>query len=207
MQTVTKLEPPWTRVAPPLSHKLLTPLTEILSNGHLLNQTSLTINQKKLLSNILKSACEILADEKKIDTIINKTCNRKINKERLYQEKKLHILLVEDNQILIRAHKQLLEHAGYIVDVAEDGEKALLMGQSLYDLILMDIGLPYLNGFKVTNKLRQLGIKTPIIGLTAYIKNDVEKDCLVAGMNTVLNKPIEGEKIKKIIESYIFYRN
>ena len=116
----------------------------------------------------------------------------------------LKILLVEDSPIVIKSHTKILAHIGYIVEVAEDGQKALMMGQGDYDLIFMDISLPYLSGFEVTSRLRQLGIKKPIIGLTAYDKHEVETDCLACGMNTVLVKPMRQDQLQSVVETYVY---
>jgi CheY-like chemotaxis protein len=124
------------------------------------------------------------------------------------RERSLKILLVEDNIIAVKVNKVMLEQIGCIVDVAEDGRKALAMGQEEYDLIFMDLGLPYLSGVEVTVQLRQLekttnSKKIPIVGLTAYDLKEVEKECLSAGMDAVINKPATAEILRGTLDTYL----
>lgn len=124
------------------------------------------------------------------------------------RERSLKILLVEDNIIAVKVNKAMLEQIGCIVDVAEDGRKALAMGQEEYDLIFMDLGLPYLSGVEVTVQLRQLekttnSKKIPIVGLTAYDLKEVENECLSAGMDAVISKPATAEVLKGTLDTYL----
>lgn len=124
------------------------------------------------------------------------------------RERPLKILLVEDNIIAAKVNKGMLEQIGCIVDVAEDGRKALTMGQEEYDLIFMDLGLPYLSGIEATTQLRQLekttnSKKIPIIGLTAYDLQEVENECLSAGMDAVISKPATAEVLRGTLDTYL----
>lgn len=121
-------------------------------------------------------------------------------------KKTINILLAEDdlaNQELIKA---FIEDYEWIMDIANTGNEALSYArENSYNIILMDIQMPELNGFDVTKKIREeeqlTKTHTPIIALTAYaMKNDREK-CLNAGMDDYLSKPIDYddffEKLKK----------
>jgi CheY-like chemotaxis protein len=120
-------------------------------------------------------------------------------------EPEYKILLVEDSAIVMMAHRGMLEQFGCHVDVAEDGNQALTMAQQPYDLIFMDLGLPYLSGIEVTCKLRQSTKHqtVPIVGLTACYLADVEQECLTAGMNQVLGKPTTTAELEQVIRSYV----
>ncbi len=121
----------------------------------------------------------------------------------------LRVLLTEDieiNRIIVRS---LLGNLGVQLDEAENGEEAVEMftrQPDRYDLILMDVQMPKLNGFDATRKIRALGTDKarhiPIIALTASaFKEDVE-ECLAAGMNDHVAKPIDFEKLLEKIHIY-----
>lgn len=115
-----------------------------------------------------------------------------------------NVLIAEDdptNQMLI---KLLLEHLGLEVTVAEDGQEAIDKALECdFDLIFMDMQMPRMNGYEATIQLRQKGIETPIIALTANaLKND-DKKCGKAGCDEYLTKPIEREKLQQTIARFL----
>ncbi len=114
-------------------------------------------------------------------------------------DKKHKILLVEDNQIISRISKEILEKLNLEVDVAENGKKALeFAGKYFYDLILMDIGLPDMDGYKVTRHLRSCNITTPIIAITAHTESEERNLAIEAGMNEMFSKPLTQEMAEAI---------
>lgn len=122
--------------------------------------------------------------------------------------KSLKILLVEDEPIAMFANRNLLLRMGYTPDTAETGKEALSMAlaNQPYDVILMDIGLPDINGIQVARKIRQReqGQKpTCIIALTAYIEDEeLKTECLLAGMNDIAGKPISPSDLEALINKY-----
>ena len=116
-----------------------------------------------------------------------------------------HLLLVEDNRFNRQIAKTFLHHAHIRVTEAEHGAEAVeLAQQQRFDLILMDIQMPVMDGYAATALLRQqLGLHTPIIALTANaIKGEREK-CLDAGMNGYLAKPFKEEELLKTVSDWI----
>ncbi|MDL2300882.1 response regulator [Lachnospiraceae bacterium OttesenSCG-928-D06] len=121
-----------------------------------------------------------------------------------------HILLAEDVEINREIATELLEQTGVLVEAAEDGQMAIEMFQAnpdKYDLILMDIHMPRKTGYEATREIRSLtelgGDKIPIVAMTANVfKEDVEQ-CLAAGMNDHVGKPIEFEEVVKKIKKHI----
>ncbi len=104
------------------------------------------------------------------------------------------VLLVEDNPINREVASDLLSHAGLTVDCAEDGATAIrAAAEGAYDLVLMDLQLPDLDGIEVARRIRQSprGAKPPIVALTADAFSEVEAACRAAGMDGFLTKPIE----------------
>ena len=100
----------------------------------------------------------------------------------------------EDNRTLIRL---MLGRYGAAVDFAVDGvdavEKASRGGP--FDVILMDIQMPALDGYGATRRLRELGVTTPIIALTAHAMNEERVRCLEAGCTDHLSKPIDWKAL------------
>jgi PAS domain S-box-containing protein len=116
------------------------------------------------------------------------------------------ILLVEDDVIVQKVHKLMLEKAGCKVEVASDGNQALAMASNHYDAIFMDVGLPGMSGLEATQQIRQREINhkhTPIIAMTAYVHDGDRNNCLAAGMDDVATKPIALDALKQILSRWI----
>ena len=106
----------------------------------------------------------------------------------------LHILLAEDEPINQEVTRSMLEETGFIVDLAEDGKAALELAQNRkYDLILMDMQMPKMNGIDVVKLIRTQPeyAHTPILAVTANAFSEDRARCLAAGMNDHIAKPIE----------------
>ncbi len=112
----------------------------------------------------------------------------------------LNILIVEDNEVNQKVASSLLKKKGWKVDIACNGKEALrILKTSDYDVILMDVQMPVMDGMKTTGIIREYesprGKRTPIIAMTAHVlKGDREK-CLEAGMDDYLPKPINPEEL------------
>ncbi len=114
------------------------------------------------------------------------------------------ILVVEDNKINQIVTRKILEKNNFACKIAEDGFVALEMLETeTYDLILMDINMPRMNGFETTRLIRGKGISIPIIALTAFDKDEIEKEALESGMDDVLIKPFEPALLFEIISNHI----
>jgi two-component system sensor histidine kinase/response regulator len=112
------------------------------------------------------------------------------------------ILLVEDNEINQQVARELLEQAGLVVDVADNGQVALeRLAAAKYDLVFMDMQMPVMDGLKATQLLRATGhLDTlPVIAMTANAMEQDRRRCLDAGMNDFLVKPIEPEDLWKML--------
>lgn len=121
------------------------------------------------------------------------------------------ILLVEDHAIAAKVVTHMLSDLECKVDVAPDGNTAMqLMQENNYDLIFMDIGLPKMNGYEVTKRIRlcelSKGTHIPIIALTAHLDEENKQRCIEAGMNAVLAKPLVKEKAEDILNAFVPYR-
>ena len=109
-----------------------------------------------------------------------------------------HILLAEDNQINQEVARELLEDAGMKVDVVDDGVKALdMVIRNTYDLILMDVQMPHMDGITATREIRRLPerVSLPILAMTANAFNEDRAQCLEAGMNDHVAKPVDPDRL------------
>ncbi len=119
-------------------------------------------------------------------------------------KKAIRILVVEDNepnQLLI---KKILERAGIKVDVSFNGKEAVQMIlENVYDLVIMDMQMPVVDGYEATRQIRKMGNNIPIIALTAHTMQGDEQKSLEAGCNAYLGKPIKQKELLDIVRSFI----
>ena len=120
------------------------------------------------------------------------------------------ILLVEDNEINQEIACMLLESKGLSVDIANHGGEALLMVKAnTYDLILMDMQMPVMDGLEATRCIRQLdcGQSIPIVAMTANAFEDDQRNCIEAGMNSFLAKPIDPDVLYRELAHWLPQKN
>lgn len=117
------------------------------------------------------------------------------------------ILLVEDNDVNQKVAQRMLQHFGIRCDVAVDGRQAINLSDSRrYDLILMDLQMPNVDGYEATSVIRNgqsSNVKTPIIALTANAFSDVKGQCLKVGMDDFLAKPYKKESLHDLLGKWI----
>ena len=132
--------------------------------------------------------------------------------------KKTRILLSEDYPTNRRVAQQYLHRAGYQVDIAENGQMALeAFKRKQYDLILMDIQMPVMDGYEATKAIRELEKelwrigtkdasskpgKIPIIAMTAHAMKGYREKCLKAGMDDYISKPIQRDKLLELVRKW-----
>jgi len=112
------------------------------------------------------------------------------------------VLLVEDNDINQIVASEILTDAGLIVDIAADGQIALDMVQARpYDIVLMDMQMPVMDGVQATIEIRKLGRfeALPIVAMTANAMEQDRQRCLSAGMNDFISKPIDPEELWRVL--------
>ncbi len=120
------------------------------------------------------------------------------------------ILLVEDNAFNREIASAILEQAGFVVDTAENGELALQRvkdaAPDYYDVLLMDVQMPVMNGYEATRAIRALeGARAglPIVAVTANAFESDREDVLAAGMDNYVTKPIDGERLCRVLREVL----
>ena len=138
-----------------------------------------------------------------------KECPHLITRHSLRESRhNLHILIAEDNPVNQKLARCILEKRGHTVMIVNNGKEAITaLEEEQFNLVLMDIQMPEMNGYDATAFIRQKEKKTgshiPIIAMTAYaMKGDLER-CLEAGMDAYISKPIQPEKVFEIIEHFV----
>jgi len=139
-----------------------------------------------------------------IDSVIDTPSEIKLTKE---PKEQLSILLVEDNLLNQKFASATLRREGYNIDIAENGKIALeKYKNNKYDLILMDIQMPVMDGIEATREIRiieeknNINDKIKIIAITAYVMEKDRKMCLAAGMDEYLAKPFKPKELIDLID-------
>jgi signal transduction histidine kinase/CheY-like chemotaxis protein len=120
----------------------------------------------------------------------------------------LRVLVAEDNAVNQRLASRLLEKRGHRVVVANNGREAVeALEKERFDLVLMDVQMPEMDGFEATAAIREKekgsGNRQPVIALTAHaMKGDREK-CIAGGMDGYLTKPIRPQELDELLQSYV----
>jgi signal transduction histidine kinase/CheY-like chemotaxis protein len=137
-----------------------------------------------------------------ITTESNSTNEDSTNTAGIFKDK--HILLVEDvevNRLIVAA---LLEETGCIIDEAENGEEAVELAENNgYELILMDVSMPVMDGLTATRKIRKFNPDIPIIAMTANAFKEDAEACIAAGMNAHIAKPIEPDNFMEVLTDWL----
>lgn len=118
----------------------------------------------------------------------------------------MRILIVEDEQKLAETVARGLEHKGYASDIIEDGEKALtriLMHRDDYDLIILDLMLPTLDGREICRQVREQNITVPILVLTARNETENKVDLLQSGADDYLVKPFSFSELLARVQALL----
>lgn len=139
-------------------------------------------------------------DKSDLKTISSIETNQIISHENL---KGKRVLLVEDNKINQMITKKMVENKGMICTIIDNGEDSIVaMENNKFDMVLMDVHLPGINGTVATAEIRKFDTITPIIALTAISLNENREMLLSYGMNDVVTKPFAPEHFYNVISSY-----
>jgi len=119
--------------------------------------------------------------------------------------RRLHVLVVEDNRVNLQLATRIIEKAGHAVAVAGNGREALVAVQGqTFDMVLMDVQMPEMDGLTATVAIRRREIETgsrrlPIVALTAHAMVGDREQCLAAGMDDYLTKPVKSHDLVAVL--------
>jgi CheY-like chemotaxis protein len=114
------------------------------------------------------------------------------------------ILLVEDNAVNRVVAQRMLERLGITVKLARNGREAVLACASeTFELVLMDLQMPEMDGFAATREIRASGNEVPVVAVTASAMIGERERCLSAGMNDYLSKPIDRRALEEMLEKWL----
>jgi PAS domain S-box-containing protein len=125
------------------------------------------------------------------------------------QRRRIRILVAEDNATNQLVALKMLEKLGFTADAVDDGGKALTaLANRHYDLVLMDVQMPVMDGIETTRSIRAQNSKVldrtlPIIAMTAHAMKGDEEACLAAGMDAYLSKPVQLDALRQVIDRQI----
>jgi len=121
--------------------------------------------------------------------------------------RRLHLLVAEDNAVNQRLAKQMLEKRGHTVVVVGNGQEALeALEREAFDLVLMDVQMPLMDGFEATARIREreksTGTHIPIVAMTAHAMKGDRERCLEAGMDGYVSKPLRSQELFEAVEQW-----
>ena len=116
------------------------------------------------------------------------------------------VLVVEDNPVNRKVAVRMLEKLGCQVDVATNGKLAVEMTAHFsYETIFMDCGMPVMDGYTATGEIRlrqPAGLRVPIVALTAHAVGNAREECLAAGMDDYLAKPVKSGDLERALAKW-----
>lgn len=132
-----------------------------------------------------------------------KSENTSVNEISVNEQFAANILVVEDNLLNQKVARLLLQQLGCHVEVVSNGFDAIKRAnESTFNIIFMDIGLPDIDGYEVTRKIREHDANIPVIGLTAHADSADIQNCYEAKMNDVLIKPVTNNDFRRILSKF-----
>ncbi|OGI06789.1 MAG: hypothetical protein A2Y40_00920 [Candidatus Margulisbacteria bacterium GWF2_35_9] len=158
------------------------------------------VNQSLLYDTIMNAFGKDIIED------IARTSNKKGKADSSKGLEGIRVLLVEDNILNQEVATEILKGAGLIVEIANNGKEAVeAVSTSIYDVVLMDIQMPIMGGYEATNLIRsnEKFKDLPIIAMTAHAMQGVKQDCIAAGMNDYVCKPIDLDALFLVLKKWV----
>jgi signal transduction histidine kinase len=143
--------------------------------------------------------------EKCLDSIVIESATSTIPMEEDQPLSGIKILLVEDNPMNVMVAQKFLERWGAEADIATNGLEALeMIDPARHSLVLIDLHMPVMDGYEASRKMRDIGIKLPIIALTANLPKEVEEKVRKSGIDDIVVKPFLPDELYRMVLHYVF---
>jgi two-component system, sensor histidine kinase and response regulator len=195
---------------PVLTDTVLVLLTSIGQQGHaaLMEKIGFAAYLTKPIKRSLLLDCIRVIQGIQADPV-RKTSSKILTKYSIPEEKKkgISILLAEDNAVNQKLAMLILGKAGFTVDAVENGREVLeALDSRSYDMVLMDVQMPEMDGFEATKAIRSNSseriARTPIVAMTAYVMKEDQDRCIEVGMNDYIHKPIKPQQLIDAVERW-----
>ena len=165
-----------------------------------LMNSKLSIKSKLGLGSLFQFTLELQKSSLEVDE------NEALEKENKLKIIGRRVLIVDDNNLNILVAQKFLEKEELIVDSANNGLEAVdKMKAKDFDLVLMDIHMPKLNGFKATEKIRKFNTKTPIYAMSGSVLDDIKEELEYYGLNGLITKPFKPSELIETLKNNIGY--
>ena len=165
----------------------------VLMKGDVKCKSEIGKGSEFIVTALLKKSDEVFNEENQIKSIDTESL------------KDMRVLLAEDNPMNVLLCKNVLSKLNIVPDVVENGQEALnAVQQKTFDLVIMDLQMPVMDGMEATSKIRNLDSsigQVPIIALTAHASNEYKKECLEKGFNDFLSKPFKSDELFKVMKN------
>ncbi|KAK3039739.1 hypothetical protein RJ639_027396 [Escallonia herrerae] len=117
----------------------------------------------------------------------------------------LSVLIVDDDPIILRIHRMMLNKFGLVTHVVENGKEAvdLFRSGSCFDMVLMDMEMPIMDGPKATQELRAMGVNSMIVGVTSRGLESEKQSFMGAGLNRCHEKPLTTDIVTSLVQELI----
>jgi two-component system sensor histidine kinase BarA len=188
---------------------LLSPVNKLRERSNDWRTSSSAILTKPVrFHDLLDALQRVFSESERSAITLNNSGKALADSETSNSDKLLHsqrILVVDDNAMNLKVATSILKKLGYSADTAADGQQAIdMLDRSFYDIILMDILMPNMNGFEATRQIREMqkgsDQRSIIIALTAKALEGDREQCLEAGMDDYLSKPLQIQRLKEVLE-------
>ncbi len=160
-------------------------------------------------SQLLDALAETLVDPDHEDRLHGETARTEIITRHSLGEEALRracVLLAEDNLVNQKVTRRMLEKAGHHVDVASNGREAInMLREKTYDMVFMDVQMPEMDGYEATRAIRDMArevSRVPVIALTAHAMKGDRDNCIAAGMDDYLSKPVNPKELADIVQRW-----
>ncbi|KAL8499635.1 hypothetical protein ACS0TY_019568 [Phlomoides rotata] len=128
--------------------------------------------------------------------------SKKVVAYELNEARKICVLVVDDDPVVQRVHRMLLEKYGLEIQAAYNGQEAvdLVRSRKIFNLVLMDMEIPIMGGTQATRILREMGVSCMIVGVTASCMEAEKATFMEAGLDFIWKKPLNGKAVIDILD-------